>query len=302
MLTKVFNFVRGVLFTPPVATSVAQEPHKMPYTAKLGDVMIFPHTYPSSWISEADSSRFIELCRGGDLLNIQRMVRSNERIINATEYMPARQVKGSMTVHWGDGIDCMTAVQASVVAKQNHVLQYLVEGGARVPHASLIRAGADGNLDALKIMYGSNGMQFDRDHPEAMTIALVAACRGGHRACANFLLDQGALIDGAKGGRPTGNPLAEAMMSTSTGLVEDLLRRGADVNRHGIQLCERYREVNEAAVQLVRAARSSLADQTPPVEAEQKHFIRRDWMQPTDTPPSAPPQQKPQAGRMDWSA
>lgn len=43
-------------------------------------------------------------------------------------------------------------------------------------------------------------------------------------------------------------------------------------------------------------------DKSTAAEAPRKPSARRDWTQPIDTPPPAPQQQKPQAGRVDWAA
>lgn len=43
-------------------------------------------------------------------------------------------------------------------------------------------------------------------------------------------------------------------------------------------------------------------DKSAAIDADRKPSARRHWTQPTDTPPPAPQPQKPQAGRVDWSA
>lgn len=43
-------------------------------------------------------------------------------------------------------------------------------------------------------------------------------------------------------------------------------------------------------------------DKSAALDADRKPSARRDWTQPTDTPPPAPQQQKPQPGRTDWAA
>lgn len=43
-------------------------------------------------------------------------------------------------------------------------------------------------------------------------------------------------------------------------------------------------------------------DKSAAIDPDRKPSARRDWTQPLDTPPPAPQQQKPQAGRTDWAA
>ena len=203
--------------------------------------------------SPSTSDQLINASRDGDIGAVSRILSSGFHPKSAIRYFGySGAEKGAMVFHSGDGIYCMTPVQAAVVGGHNNVLQALITAGAGVSSDSITKAAADGNIDALKLMVGP--YLKDRpswQHPErTLSDGLVSACYGGHRDVANFLLDNGALVDGYNG-----NPLSVAMSGTNLDLVKDLVSRGANVNGQGVKLCEGYRDVNKDAVAFVQEAR-----------------------------------------------
>lgn len=258
MLSKLFNLLFGVPGKTVGKPECTFDAHPVAATFHEPKVLALPPSYPSRWVSQKSSIELIEACRIGDLSRVEKMLKADPSLVNATEYMPAGKVKGSQTFHSGDGIDAMTAVQASVFYGHNEILKLLISKGAGVSYGPISTAAEAGNLEALQTMlpvYKAWVEQKESNSDNSMAEALVLACRGGHRAAANFLLDSGASINGAGGFYRTGSPLKAAMRSSSPDLVKDLLDRGANVNAHDVRCCETYRDTNQEALAMVRAVR-----------------------------------------------
>lgn len=268
MLSNIFKRVAAHLGLISQDTPTPRIPADVPRARPSSTVQVFPRTSFEHTVEQEASAKFIELCRKGDLNGVIGSLNAHPNLAHSTEYMAAYAVPGSMTFHSGDGIDCMTAVQAAVFHGHTEILECLIRQGARVSEESVQCAAQKGNVDALRILLPV----FKRNHADSetkigpnapMTDALVTACRAGHLQAATILLDYGAMLEGSKNFYRSGNPLAAAMGSSNPALVEHLIACGANVRDPDVVRCENYHSTNQAAIQIVKAARPATGASAP---------------------------------------